>query len=251
MINSYDFACSAKKSRNAANCSNPLSPITESAVLLIFYRYHCFYEIRNNTLKRFKVSMGKNFIISIFYILRDHGDKDDISSLYKNPVLGSDAQEHWPEEELRNWSTWNYEDGFVLGASTTRPWRQKRAGLPYGLSLLLDPNVDDYFCPASDSLGIRYILHTPLEMPHVMEFSSVADLEKEILIEVHPDVTNADDDIRNVEPNERLCLFGRERTLRFFRPYTGGNCEDECTADYLRKRCNCTLFYMPSMNIKY
>jgi len=47
---------------------------------------------------------------------------------------------------------------------------------------------------------VRFILHTPLEMPHVMEFASVADLNKEILIEVHPDMTNADDDIRAFEP---------------------------------------------------
>ncbi len=33
-----------------------------------------------------------------------------------------------------------------------------------------------------------------------MEFGSVADLNKEILIKVHPDITNADDDIRRIEP---------------------------------------------------
>jgi len=51
----------------------------------------------------------------------------------------------------------------------------------------------------SDSTGMRFILHTPLEMPHVMEFASVADLEKEILVEIHPRMTNADDDIRDFE----------------------------------------------------
>ncbi len=111
--------------------------------------------------------------------------------------------------------------------------------------MLLDPNVGDYYCPASDSLGMRYILHTPLEMPHVMEFSSVADLEKEILIEVHPDVTNADKDIRSIEPKKRLCYFGREKSLKYFAPYTGGNCVDECSTKVLYRTCNCTLFYMP------
>lgn len=32
-----------------------------------------------------------------------------------------------------------------------------------------------------------------------MEFASAADLNKEILVEVHPDMTNADDDIRYIE----------------------------------------------------
>lgn len=86
-----------------------------------------------------------------------------------------------------------------------------------------------------------------------MEFGSVADLNKEILIEVHPDMTNADDDIRLIEhvwqfeitnfktslavPNvhyynlfvlrnylqdKRKCYFGSEKKLKFFGPYTGG-----------------------------
>lgn len=37
-------------------------------------------------------------------------------------------------------------------------------------------------------------------MPHVVEFASVADMGKEILIEVHPDMTNADEDIRGIVP---------------------------------------------------
>lgn len=64
--------------------------------------------------------------------------------------------------------------------------------------------VAEYYCPATDSLGMRYILHTPLEMPHVTEFASSADLEKEILVEVHPDMTNADDDIREIDPVGRI-----------------------------------------------
>lgn len=41
-------------------------------------------------------------------------------------------------------------------------------------------------------------MHSHMEIPHVVVFASVADLEKEIFIEVHPDVTNADDDIRTI-----------------------------------------------------
>lgn len=97
----------------------------------------------------------------------------------------------------------------------------------------------------SDSEGMRYILHTPLEMPHVMEFASLIDLGKEILIEVHPDMTNADDDIRQIKQEKRKCYFGKEKELKFFGPYTGGNCVDECTALILGDKCNCTFFYMP------
>lgn len=48
---------------------------------------------------------------------------------------------NWPENELNEWKLWNYEDGFVLKPNLTKPWKQKRAGLPYGLSILVDPNT--------------------------------------------------------------------------------------------------------------
>lgn len=84
-------------------------------------------------------------------------------------------------------------------------------------------------------------------MPHVTEFSSNIDLEKEILIKVHPDVTNADEDIRSFKPEKRSCYFGNEKSLKFYSPYTRGNCIDECTVDVLERDCNCTMYYMPSM----
>ncbi|CAL8109591.1 unnamed protein product [Orchesella dallaii] len=151
------------------------------------------------------------------------------ASLFDNPVLGTIR--NWNESELKLWQKWDYDDGFVLPKTLERPYRQKRAGMPYGLSILVDPNVDDYYCPVSDSTGVRFILHTPLEMPHVMEFASVADLQKEILIEVHPEMTNADDDIRDFEREKRQCYFGKEKKLRFFGPYTGDDGVRICNND--------------------
>lgn len=125
------------------------------------------------------------------------------------------------------------------------PWKQKRAGLPFGLSVLVDPNVEEYYCPTSDSRGMRYILHSPLERPNVMALASVAGLDKEVLIEVHPEMTVADEDIRDISSARRKCYFGNERKLRLFGPYTDGNCLEECVATVLALQCNCTFFYMP------
>ncbi len=59
--------------------------------------------------------------------------------------------------------------------------------------------LDDWYCPVSDSEGFRFLLHNPLETPLVDEFASIFQLNKEIMVEVHPDMTNADDEIRNVQ----------------------------------------------------
>lgn len=64
-----------------------------------------------------------------------------LETMYDNPTLGSKARVYWPLDEVKEWRKWNYDDGFVLQKTSTRPWKQKRAGLPYGLSLLVDPDT--------------------------------------------------------------------------------------------------------------
>ncbi|CAL8070923.1 unnamed protein product [Orchesella dallaii] len=60
-------------------------------------------------------------------------------SLFDNPVLGT--VKNWNEYELEQWQKWDYDDGFMLPKSIKKPYRQKRAGMPYGLSILEDPNI--------------------------------------------------------------------------------------------------------------
>lgn len=59
--------------------------------------------------------------------------------------------------------------------------------------------LDDWYCPISDSEGVRFLLHNPLEAPLVDEFASVLQMNKEIMIEIQPDITNAEAEIRNVQ----------------------------------------------------
>ncbi|CAL8076326.1 unnamed protein product [Orchesella dallaii] len=88
--------------------------------------------------------------------------------------------------------------------------------------IITDAGKYDFYCPVSDSMGIRYVLHSPLEIPHVLEYASIVDLGKEVLVKVHPDVTNADEDIIDIEQKKRQCWFGDEKkdSLKYYRPYT-------------------------------
>lgn len=57
--------------------------------------------------------------------------------------------------------------------------------------------LDDWYCPVSDSQGFRFLLHNPLEIPQVEDFASLIELNKEVLVEIHPEMTTADVDIRS------------------------------------------------------
>jgi len=37
------------------------------------------------------------------------------------------------EEQISEWEKWNYKDGMILPKRLTYPYRQKRAGMPYGV----------------------------------------------------------------------------------------------------------------------
>jgi hypothetical protein len=64
-------------------------------------------------------------------------------------------------EEIAEWSAWDFEkEGFLASTSgpiRTFPRRQKRAGKSSGLSVLLNPDLHEYFCTSSDSQGFRVI----------------------------------------------------------------------------------------------
>ncbi|CAL8128776.1 unnamed protein product [Orchesella dallaii] len=154
---------------------------------------------------------------------------------------------------MNEWSKWDYEKGFVMPQINVfdmkshlfYPIRQWGPGKPYGFLMLIDANTDDYYCPMSDAEGIVFTLHNSIEIPHVKEFPSVLDTNKEIYIKVNPDVTFADSDIPDLSSEKRQCYFGNEQTLKLFRPYTRTNCITDCIANRIAKTCNCSYFYMP------
>ncbi|CAL8128762.1 unnamed protein product [Orchesella dallaii] len=174
------------------------------------------------------------------------------ASILNNPALGTRLT--WDDEEIALWSMWNYDKGFILPPPNYHdpqpgdiylPIRQHGPGKAYGFSVLLDPMTEDYYCPMSDGQGILFTLHTAVELPNVKEFPSVIDSNKEVYVKIFPELTFADDDIRDLKSEKRQCYFGKEKKLKLFAPYTRENCMDDCVADYIAQECRCAFFYMP------
>lgn len=64
--------------------------------------------------------------------------------MYDNPLLGKQGKIDWPQSEINEWQQWEYGDHIHIDGHEPKPWRQKRSGMPYGLSILLDPNIGNY-----------------------------------------------------------------------------------------------------------
>ncbi|XP_035705890.1 pickpocket protein 28-like isoform X2 [Folsomia candida] len=152
--------------------------------------------------------------------------------------------------EIAEWSAWDYEnDGLLIRdsekLSRTYPRRQYRAGRSSGLSVLLNPDLDDYFCTSSDSQGFRLVKHLPLDVPHVVDFGIAIRPNSEIFMGLRPELTIADQDIRNFKLEKRNCYFRGEYQLAYFNHYTTSNCFDECLANITYSQCGCVRYYMP------
>jgi hypothetical protein len=115
--------------------------------------------------------------------------------------LNNNKYRFWSEEEMRLWEEWNYgENGFVMTEKNLEfPRRQDSPGLSTGLSLLVDSQTEEYFCPSSDSEGFRFMVHNAVEVPNMQDYGMSVGLGNEILIEVNADVTMADPKINEYE----------------------------------------------------
>lgn len=65
-------------------------------------------------------------------------------------------------------------------------------GKSYGLSFLLNPNLEEYFCTTSDSTGFRLQTHWPTDTPHVTDFGISIRTKAEVFVNVKPDITLVD-----------------------------------------------------------
>ncbi|KZC12404.1 Sodium channel protein Nach, partial [Dufourea novaeangliae] len=162
--------------------------------------------------------------------------------LFYNPLDWSDLNITFPFNSI----DWNPETGYdenVLADSI--PWRPYGAGQFYGLTLVLDTDISEYYCSSSASVGFKMLLHNPVETPKIAEFAFTVTPGEETRIIVTPRISTASKSIISVPQRKRKCFFTSERKLRYYRTYTQKNCVLECEANFTQKICNCVQYYMP------
>ncbi|KAJ9583986.1 hypothetical protein L9F63_021678, partial [Diploptera punctata] len=162
--------------------------------------------------------------------------------IFRNPRDLSDLNVTFPAKV----ADWTPENGYPKGTPTgTLPWRPRGAGTHLGLTLLLDANIDDYYCSSTASVGFKFRLHNPVETPKVAEFGHTLSPGKEYRIAIRPIITNSSATLKGIPTNKRQCVFSNEKYLKFYRTYTQRNCALECEANYTLEVCQCVPYYLP------
>ncbi|XP_066996104.2 pickpocket protein 28-like [Anabrus simplex] len=162
--------------------------------------------------------------------------------LFRNPRDLSDLNVTFPIQTV----DWTPESGYpansVIGSV---PFRPRGPGAHLGLRVVLDAQIDEYFCSSTASIGYKLLLHSPVETPKIAQTGNFLTPGEEIRVSIRPSITNSTPQLRYIPKSKRQCVFSSEVYLKFYRTYTQRNCALECEANYTLEICKCVLSYMP------
>ena len=147
-------------------------------------------------------------------------------------------------------TNWTLQDGYkTFDTFHAYPQRILGSGIQAALSVYLIGNTTDfeYRCRGF-SQGFKIAFHSPNEVPRFSkQFNRIA-FNREVLINLEPEVVITSDVLKSYKPQIRKCYFDGEKTLKYFKTYTKSNCELECLSNFTQTNCGCVKFGMPFDN---
>ncbi|XP_055844441.1 pickpocket protein 28-like [Episyrphus balteatus] len=120
-------------------------------------------------------------------------------------------------------------------------------GESLGLTIILNADLEEYYCSSASGPGFKISLHSPTETPQLRETGLLLQAGFETKMRIMPVKSEAGTELRSIRKEYRQCIFNDESKLIYYRFYTKRNCEMECDAKLLVKSCNCVTFYMPKL----
>lgn len=141
---------------------------------------------------------------------------------------------------------WTTEEGYPPDAPPNHfPQEAVGPGESCGLSIVVDANVDDYFCSSTNVAGFKVILHNPTETPAIKELGLYLAPGQETKFLIQVQKLDSTPEIKDIAVDRRKCAFDSEGGLLFYETYSKQNCEMECQAAKYIEYCGCIEHYMP------
>lgn len=113
-----------------------------------------------------------------------------------------------------------------------------------GLTVLLNPRVNDYHTTFFNTFGFRVFVHDAYDFVDDNAETKTLSLRNLALLSVTPENTYSTDDVRALSIGVRQCLMADEKKLKVMRSYSYINCMAECRSDIVFKLCGCVPFHM-------
>ncbi|XP_068147801.1 pickpocket protein 28 [Drosophila tropicalis] len=120
-------------------------------------------------------------------------------------------------------------------------------GISLGFTVVMDAQLNEYYCSSTNGPGFKVFFHNPIEVPSVKEAGLITAIGHETNYRIEVSRGEAVSAIRSISRDRRQCVFRNEQILLFYEIYTRRNCENECLAMYLFESCSCLPFDYPKI----
>uniref|UniRef100_A0A1I8NYL2 Pickpocket protein 28-like n=1 Tax=Stomoxys calcitrans TaxID=35570 RepID=A0A1I8NYL2_STOCA len=143
---------------------------------------------------------------------------------------------------------WHPENGYPKDLPKRfYPRKAVGSGISNGLTLVLNGDIDDYYCSSTNGPGFKVQLHNPIDSPQIKETGLSVSLGYQTSFRINAIKDEAQPTLRSISPKDRQCYFSNERPLSYFQYYTRRNCESECDANFFLRTCNCIPYHLPKV----
>lgn len=116
------------------------------------------------------------------------------------------------------------------------------SGRDSGLTVLLNPDVKDYYASTFSGYGFEVMIHESYDYPDWNSEIKYIPTDSEAFISVIPETTYSEVEVEESDISSRLCYGIDEVKLYVLRKYSDNNCMAECRRMIAVQRCNCVPF---------
>ncbi|XP_034477206.1 pickpocket protein 28 [Drosophila innubila] len=113
------------------------------------------------------------------------------------------------------------------------------SGITMGFSVVLDAQLNEYYCSSTNGPGFKLLFHNPISTPDMKDEGLVVGIGYEMNFRLEASRSEAMPSIRSISINNRQCVFMDEKKLLYHKHYSHRNCENECYAKFLYESCAC------------
>ncbi|KAJ9586858.1 hypothetical protein L9F63_019540 [Diploptera punctata] len=134
------------------------------------------------------------------------------------------------------------------------PRRVNGAGYLTGLSMLIDPRLEDYYAALFSFYGVQVLVHSYQDYPEISARGILLSPQKEAFLQVSAASTYSTPEVRALKKQQRQCLFEDEHSEANMTTenshhqddYTYSNCLIQCRMNYMDKLCHCAPYFFPT-----
>ncbi|KAF5293904.1 hypothetical protein FQA39_LY13609 [Lamprigera yunnana] len=124
-----------------------------------------------------------------------------------------------------------------------KPLQSIYHGLKFGLTVVINPMVEDHDVQYGYSVGMKTILHHQNQYPSIESTEKLLEPGTEVYFQLSGTRFVASKEVTSLKKSQRHCLFSEDVKLKYFKKYTITNCIAECRIEIIMERCKCIPFF--------